>query len=161
MLAALEKNSTVTSIDLSNNKIGDEGVATLAAALEKNSTLTSIILGCNNIGNVGAAHLAAALEKNYALEVLYLFCPVEMRDLVEKLLVRNVARRRQWQSSVVGWMWASKHLQVHLPRDVALMIGKMIWKTRTIYKSSSFGGDTQASGPSPCKNARTEDEFPF
>ena len=79
----------------------------------------------------------------------------------KRLLARNIARYHQWRTSVMGWMWASKHLHVRLPRDVALMIGKMIWNTRTIHKSPSLGGHTQASGPSPCYNARTEDEFPF
>ena len=113
----------------------NEGAVGLAAALEKNTTVTSLDLSENRIGDEGAASMAAALEKNYALEVLELACSKEMRDQVNQLLARNVARYQQWWSSVMGWMWASRHLPVRLPRDVALMIGKMIWKTRTIYKA--------------------------
>ena len=90
------------------------------------------------------ASLAAALEKNSAMEVLKFDCPDEMQEQVKQLLARNIARYQQWRSSVVGWMWASKYLHVRLPRDIALMIGKMIWKTRTIYESPSSGGDILA-----------------
>ena len=123
---ALKKNTTLTSISLFENKIGDVGAASLAAALEKNSTLTSLDLYDNEIGDVGAVSLTAALEKNYALEVLYCDCSHEMRDQVNQLLARNIARYEQWRNSVMGWMWASKYLQVRVPRDVALMIAKMI-----------------------------------
>ena len=106
--------------------------------------LTSLDLGWNDIGAEGAARLAAALEKNYALEVLEFACSKEMQEQVDQCLVRNIARYHQWRNSVMGWMWASKHLHVRLPRDIALMIGKMIWKTRTICESPSSGGDILA-----------------
>ena len=160
LAAALEKNSTVTRLILSGNDIGPEGVATLAAALETNSTLTSFHLRYNGIGDEGAARLAAALENNYALEELRFNFPDLMQEQVHQLLARNVARYRQWQNSVMAWMWASKHLHVRLPWDVALMIGKMIWKTRTINESPSIGGDTHASSPGPRKRARVLDEVP-
>ena len=135
MAAALEKNTTLTSLELFENYIDEEGAASVAAALEKNSTLTSINLVNNKIGDEGVAILAAALKKNYALEVLDFACPETIKEQVKRLLARNVARYQQWRSSVMGWMWASRHLPVRLPRDVALMIGKMTWKTRTIYKN--------------------------
>ena len=156
MAAALEKNTTLTSLDLFENYIDEEGAASVAAALEKNSTLTSISLDGNNIGAEGAAILAAALEKNYAMEVLKFDCPDEMRDQVKRLLARNVARYHQWRNSVMCWMWASKHLHVRLPRDVALMIGTMIWKTRTIDKDRPIGGGTQASSSGPQRRAPSE-----
>ena len=151
----------LTNIDLGGNEIGDEGAARLAAALEKNTTVTSINLVGNNIGGKGAASLAAAMEKNYALEALHFHFPDSMQKHIDQLLARNIARYRQWRNSVMGWMWASKHLHVRLPRDVALMIGKMIWKTRTIYKSASIGGDTQASSPGLRKRARVREKVPF
>ena len=118
---------------LHDNKFRDKGAARLAAFLEKNMTLTSIDLSSNEIEDGEAAIMVAALEKNYAPEVCYLDCPDEMQEQVDQYRVRNIARRQQWHDSVMGWMWASKHLLVRLPQDVALMIGKMIWKTRTIY----------------------------
>ena len=97
--------------------------------------MTSINLVGNNIGGKGAASLAAAMEKNYALEALHFHFPDSMQEHIDQLLARNIARYPQWRNSVMGWMWASKNLHVRLPRDVALMIAKMIWKTRTMYKS--------------------------
>ena len=97
--------------------------------------------------------MKAALEKNYALEKLRIFCSDSMREQVKQFLLRNAARYQQWRNSVMGWMWASKHLRMRLPRDVALMIGKMIWKTRTIYESPSNGGDPHASTFGPRERA--------
>jgi Ran GTPase-activating protein (RanGAP) involved in mRNA processing and transport len=42
-------NSTLTTIDLTYNSIGDEGYAALADALKVNSTLTTINLFDNSI----------------------------------------------------------------------------------------------------------------
>ena len=65
---ALEKNTTLTSIDLSeNSKIGDEGAKAIAKALEKNTTLTSINLEKNTITDKGAKAIAKALKKNTTL----------------------------------------------------------------------------------------------
>ncbi|CAE7267208.1 DRC5, partial [Symbiodinium sp. KB8] len=54
LAAALEKNATVTHIDLALNSIGVEGAKALAAALEKNVTVAHIDLGYNKIGEEGA-----------------------------------------------------------------------------------------------------------
>ena len=139
---------------------GGKGAASLAAALEKNTTLTCLDLCENEIGTEGAARLTAALEKNYALEKLRFDFPYWMQVQVNRTLARNAARYQQWRNSVMGWMWASKHLHVRLPRDVALMIGMMIWKTRTIFESPSIGGDTQASSPGPRKRAHVHEKAP-
>lgn len=45
--------------------IGPEGAKAIAKALEKNTTITSINLQCNEIGYQGA--IAAALKKNTTL----------------------------------------------------------------------------------------------
>ena len=95
LAAALEKNSTLTSIDLSYNNIGDEGVASMAAALEKNSTLTSIDLRANDIGVEGAASLAAALEKNSTLTSLDL----QLNEIGEQT---DFWTKSSWHSSNSG-----------------------------------------------------------
>ena len=154
LAAALERNSTVKRINLDSNGIGDNGIVELAAVLEKNSTVTSIDLRENVFADKGAASLAAALERNFALKVLKFTCPDYIQEQVDWLLARNMVRYHQWQSSVMGWMWASKYLCVHLPQDVVLMIGKEIWKTRAIYESPLIDGKAQASslGSSGKKN---------
>ena len=50
-MAALKANSTLTSINLNNNDIGNKEAVVIAAPLEAKSTLTSINLNNNNIGH--------------------------------------------------------------------------------------------------------------
>ena len=54
----------LTSLDLGDNRIGDQGAERLAAALERNITLTSLNLGFNGIGAQMAERLAGALDLN-------------------------------------------------------------------------------------------------
>jgi len=44
--AALEKNSTLTTLYLIRCELGDESGKAIGAALEKNSTLTTLVLQC-------------------------------------------------------------------------------------------------------------------
>ena len=152
MEAAGDKNLTLTLIKFGYNDIGPKGTASLAAALQGNTTMTSFDLSANTIRAEGAVSLAAALDKNCALNF------DELREQIDQFLARNIARYPQWRNSVMGWMWASKNLHVRLTRDVALMIGQMIWKTWTIYESASIGGNTQASSRGPSKGACVQDE---
>jgi Ran GTPase-activating protein (RanGAP) involved in mRNA processing and transport len=57
----------VTTIYLSDNKIGDEGAAALADALKVNTFVTTIYLSRNEIGIEGAAALADALKVNMSV----------------------------------------------------------------------------------------------
>ena len=70
--AALASNTSLRTIRLHSNKIGDEGVQSLCAALKVNTTLTRINLGGCQISNVGANFLAEALMLNIRLENLNL-----------------------------------------------------------------------------------------
>ena len=72
LATALEKNTTLVSLDLYANNIGDEGAKALATALEKNTTLESLDLDVNTIGDEGAKALATALEKNTTIRGLNL-----------------------------------------------------------------------------------------
>ncbi|KAF9386232.1 hypothetical protein CPB97_003913 [Podila verticillata] len=51
---ALKTNSTLTTLDLSGNSIGNNGVQALAEALKTNSTLATLELQNNSIGDTGA-----------------------------------------------------------------------------------------------------------
>ena len=58
---ALERNTTLTSLNLNGNNIGDgDGLRALAGALERNTALTRLNLLRNNIGYAGKAALARA-----------------------------------------------------------------------------------------------------
>ena len=72
LAAALEQNTSVTTLDLWDNDIGDPGAEQLAAALEQNTSVTTLKLGGNGIGDQGAKQLAAALEQNTNLTTLSL-----------------------------------------------------------------------------------------
>ena len=67
LAAALEKNATLTKLQLDGNSVGDVGASALASALEKNTTLTELGLAWNSVGEAGASALASALEKNATL----------------------------------------------------------------------------------------------
>jgi len=62
VLAALEEGwSALTSLDLSDNSMGDEGASALSRALLRNTNLTALSLGENALSPCGAASVAAAL----------------------------------------------------------------------------------------------------
>ena len=111
----LRTNRTVTTMDLSDCHIGDEGLGHLCEALKVNKALHTLLLGLNpdishvgaaklgealqhnktlravslyrcNIGDEGAAHLAQALEQNSTLESLTLFNNNIGNDGAQKLL---------------------------------------------------------------------------
>ena len=70
--AVLKENTTLKSMDLSINQIGDAGAADIAAALKENSTLLRLYLYNNQIGDPGAAAIVAALKENSTLQELVL-----------------------------------------------------------------------------------------
>ena len=60
-------NKTLTSLNMSNNKIGDVGAIHIANGLKTNRTLLVLNLASNKIGDTGAAALATALSR-FALD---------------------------------------------------------------------------------------------
>ena len=70
---ALRVNTSLTSLDLSKNDIGDEGAISLSEALTVNTSLTSLKLSENSIGHEGANSLSEALRVNTSLTSLDLF----------------------------------------------------------------------------------------
>ncbi|KAG9061306.1 hypothetical protein KI688_007284 [Linnemannia hyalina] len=69
----LKTNSTLTTLNLRDNSIGDNGAQALSAALKINSTLTILDLGHNSIGDNGAQALSEALNTNSTLTTLNLY----------------------------------------------------------------------------------------
>ncbi|KAF9933676.1 hypothetical protein BGZ67_004171 [Mortierella alpina] len=66
----LKTNSTLTTLDLRSNAIGDSGAKALGEALKTNSTLTTLDLTNNSIGDDGAKALGKALKTNSTLATL-------------------------------------------------------------------------------------------
>ncbi|XP_044166448.1 protein NLRC3-like [Acropora millepora] len=69
---ALRVNTSLTSLVLSYNSIGKEGAHSLSEALRVNTSLTSLDLSDNSIGDEGAHSLSEALRVNTSLTSLYL-----------------------------------------------------------------------------------------
>ncbi|KAG0287935.1 hypothetical protein BGZ97_006950, partial [Linnemannia gamsii] len=67
---ALKTNSTLTALDLQDNKIGSREAQIIAEALKINSTLITLHLGNNMIGDNGAQSLSVALKINSTLTTL-------------------------------------------------------------------------------------------
>lgn len=65
-------HSTVESIDLERNPIGDGGAAAFGVALKENKSLKSIKLACCGIGDEGAAGFAAGLACNNHVRAAWL-----------------------------------------------------------------------------------------
>lgn len=68
----IEVNNSLHSINLSRNKITDQGAAFIAKAVKKNYSLHKLDLRDNNIGDDGAADIEEALVINDSLYSLYL-----------------------------------------------------------------------------------------
>jgi len=64
--------SSLTSLSLGNNRIGDAGGIALGDALGKNCTLRDLCLGNNSIGKTGGCALARGLQTNSVLTTLML-----------------------------------------------------------------------------------------
>jgi hypothetical protein len=71
----LHNNTTLAGLYIFNNRVGDEGVYSLAQALaENNSTLKALSVGWNGITDEGAEYLAEILKTNRTLSELWLPC---------------------------------------------------------------------------------------
>ncbi|XP_044178924.1 NLR family CARD domain-containing protein 3-like [Acropora millepora] len=70
---ALRVNTSLTSLDLDDNSIGKEGAYSLSEALRVNTSLTSLDLSKNSIGVEGASSLSQTLRVNTSLTSLRLY----------------------------------------------------------------------------------------
>jgi Ran GTPase-activating protein (RanGAP) involved in mRNA processing and transport len=75
LAAALEVNTTLRALDLTQNVIGDAGIIALAAALQKNATLSHLFLDRNMPLTLAAAYaLREALNSNSSLCKVTITC---------------------------------------------------------------------------------------
>ncbi|PRP87101.1 hypothetical protein PROFUN_04837 [Planoprotostelium fungivorum] len=89
---ALMINTTLTELDLRNNRIGGQGGVALAIALRKNTSLVVLDLRWNNLGYIGGKALADAMKNNYFLGTLELAgnnIPDDVISAVDVALSRN------------------------------------------------------------------------
>ncbi|KAL1495116.1 hypothetical protein AB1Y20_016983 [Prymnesium parvum] len=98
---ALKTTATLTSLNLGENEIGAEGAAHIAEALKTNATLTSLNLRGNDIGAEGAAHIAEALKTNATLTSLDL----NENGIGSEALQQAAARIRENRKKAVARRW--------------------------------------------------------
>jgi Ran GTPase-activating protein (RanGAP) involved in mRNA processing and transport len=85
----LHTNTTLITLDLNSNNIGNEGATALAGMLNTNTTLEALYLDFNAIGNEGATALAGMLHTNTTLEMLALGSYGNTIGLEEKTALRE------------------------------------------------------------------------
>jgi Ran GTPase-activating protein (RanGAP) involved in mRNA processing and transport len=70
IMKALHVNSSLESLDLSENLIGDDGAKSIAEALKVNYSIGELSLLCNVIEDDGAYEISSALDVNKSLRIL-------------------------------------------------------------------------------------------
>ena len=70
---ALAVNRSLQKLNISGNKMGDNGIAHIATALQTNNTLKTLTIGEETTTDEGALSLAAALTANSSMEYLKLY----------------------------------------------------------------------------------------
>uniref|UniRef100_H2ZPK3 Uncharacterized protein n=1 Tax=Ciona savignyi TaxID=51511 RepID=H2ZPK3_CIOSA len=70
LLGCLGSNTSLTSLDLSGNSMGDSGARVLSKSLQINSKLRILKLDRNNLTSLGFHEVANALEKNKTLRYM-------------------------------------------------------------------------------------------
>ena len=119
----LKYNKSLTTLNLSDNEICDDGAtATLGECLKYNKSPTTLNLRENVIGDDGAAALVECLKYNKSLTTLYwVIIKLVMIVLLLWMSVWNIANR--WQR----WIWVIMKLVMIVPllwvlrRSVILM----------------------------------------
>ena len=69
---ALSSNNVISILDVSGNKLGPAGAASLKKGIMASSSLHEINLGGNSIGDAGVAEISDALATNTSITFLYL-----------------------------------------------------------------------------------------
>uniref|UniRef100_H2XUW1 CARMIL C-terminal domain-containing protein n=3 Tax=Ciona intestinalis TaxID=7719 RepID=H2XUW1_CIOIN len=78
LLGCLGSNTSLTSIDISGNYMGDNGARVLSKSLQINSKLQVVKLDRNSLTSLGFHEVANAMEKNYTLR----YMPYPVNDAV-------------------------------------------------------------------------------
>ena len=69
----MSENESLETIDLGENKIGDEGAESIANCFIENQSIRGVYLGDNNITDDGARKLIGALKRNDGIKQIYMW----------------------------------------------------------------------------------------
>ncbi|KAF9963988.1 hypothetical protein BGZ70_007073 [Mortierella alpina] len=131
---ALKTNSTLTTLSLRDNSIGDEGTKALAETLRTYATLTTLNLNNNSIGEGGAKALAEALKVNSTLTTLNLNNNPTGEDgakaLAEALKVNSTLTTLNLNKNSIGDEGAKVLAEALVPNSTLVTLylrGNSIW----------------------------------
>lgn len=92
LVQGLQRNKTLTKLDIRNNSIGPDGSAALAKLITTNTTLKEIDLRWNCLHSAGGQTLVEAMKFNQSLTELKVSgnkIPYQLQSLLESALKRN------------------------------------------------------------------------
>ncbi|GMR53449.1 hypothetical protein PMAYCL1PPCAC_23644, partial [Pristionchus mayeri] len=130
LINSLGACSTIRSLDLSANDLGNFGMRILSKALELNTSIRDLSIDNNHIGSDGLSDLAFALEEN--LSLLSLPCP--FNDIAEAL------QRERDNRSKISSVWS--RIECSLERNRR---GELVYEVAR--KKSSFFPHPSPSNP--------------
>ena len=71
---AIQMNTTLQKLNISNNSISDDGAAAISDGLKNNNSLQELNISRNEITNEGAQYIAEAIQVNTTLEKINVSC---------------------------------------------------------------------------------------
>jgi hypothetical protein len=98
----IKENSTLLTINISNDYIGDKGGKYFAEAIKVNYTLQTIFLMNGSIGDEGAKCIAEALKENHTLQRIFLddnYIGKKLDSQISDLLRENRLRMERYKES--------------------------------------------------------------
>lgn len=135
LINSLGACSSIRSLDLSANDLGNFGMRILSKALELNTSIRDLSIDNNHIGSDGLGDLAFALEEN--LSLLSLPCP--FNDIAEAL------QRERDNRSKISSVWS--RIECSLERNRR---GEMVYEVAR-KKSSFFPSQSNPTHDPPIK----------
>lgn len=139
ILEALKLNQFVKILYFRSNEIGEEGARAIADMLRVNVTLRYLDLRKNMVGADGGRALLDAVQVNGSLTECFVD---EFQDEVKTFCKRNKSMHNRAAESVVHLLALRNTRRVLWTlREMMLMIGQMLWRTKCDIDAWNNHGD--------------------
>ena len=159
LFLGLTVNTSLTSLNLYKNSIGDEGADSLSQALRVNTSLTSLNFFENSIGDEGADSLSQALRVNTSLTSLNLswnyICHKGADSLSQALRVNTSLTSLNLSLNYIGCKGAislSHALRVNTSLTLLDLVGNSIGDEGANYLSQALRVNTSLTSLHLCAN---------